>query len=218
MNTDHPLLSIFQKLFKTGPALVVYQVMMLPDPVYNFQFERAAFELQTTPELLRKQFQELANKQLFDGQQQKNIITAHHQKEREVKQLNQHAAYQLLFANTLQQVIGLGHDKIYSERDICQMVNKFIDRHGQKDIWFHVQKLIPSKTVKQLREYYQKSFQRVLYNNNFEAQDKELIRQLVEKYSDDSPTQITNKFMCMCSNKNYFKRNIVMYIVNLKRK
>ncbi|CAL5992351.1 Hypothetical_protein [Hexamita inflata] len=89
---------------------------------------------------------------------------------------------------------------------------------NKKNFWGYVQQLIPEKTDKQLREYYQKSFQRLMYESLTDEDDIRLLKQLFLNDPNKRAAVLADEFMQACQNKNYFKRNIVMYIVNLKRK
>ncbi|CAL6049036.1 Hypothetical_protein [Hexamita inflata] len=135
----------------------------------------------------------------------------------------QFTEFQNSFAQSMKQVLreqSLLHVdlEIHTEQELCACVNNHLKESGQKQFWKRMNELIPSKNIKQLREYYQKSFQRVLYENQIDYADKEVLRELIRKHQTESPTEIAGRFMQVCAQKNYFKRNIVMYIINLKRK
>ncbi|CAL6081755.1 Hypothetical_protein [Hexamita inflata] len=135
----------------------------------------------------------------------------------------QFTEFQNSFAQSMKQVLreqSLLHVdlEIHTEQELCACVNNHLKESGQKQFWKRMNELIPSKNIKQLREYYQKSFQRVLYENQIDYADKEVQRELIRKHQTESPTEIAGRFMQVCAQKNYFKRNIVMYIINLKRK
>ncbi|CAL6012587.1 Hypothetical_protein [Hexamita inflata] len=138
--------------------------------------------------------------------------------QRAIKQ--EYVEFQQLFSQKLKEIIVtyVPRAMITNDQELCIQINDYFKNSGQKDLWKQLNEQIPTKTIKQLREYYQKSFQRVLYDNQIDVEDKETLRQLMEQMTDDSPTSIANSFCMISKNKNYFKRNIVMYIINLKRK
>ncbi|CAL6058090.1 Hypothetical_protein [Hexamita inflata] len=138
--------------------------------------------------------------------------------QRAIKQ--EYVEFQQLFSQKLKEIIltYVPRAVITNDQELCIQINDYFKNSGQKDLWKQLNEQIPTKTIKQLREYYQKSFQRVLYDNQIDVEDKETLRQLMEQMTDDSPTSIANSFCMVSKNQNYFKRNIVMYIINLKRK
>ncbi|CAL6110456.1 Hypothetical_protein [Hexamita inflata] len=229
MNTNtNILLSQFGSLLNIRPEQVAYQVMMLPDAQYNMRFAQVSLELNVDVNTLKQQFVEVAMAQLVNkhascapeaGSQEsagkKKVRQMYH---RDIKP--EYQQFQKLYAEKLFQVLQSRNQKaVFSDdRDICIQVNNHIANFGQKNFWHNLQTLIPHKTVKQLREYYQKSFMRVLYDSHIDVQDKELLREMIEKQSETSPTELANQFLEVCQNKNYFKRNIVMYVINIKRK
>ncbi|CAL6107216.1 Hypothetical_protein [Hexamita inflata] len=228
MNDTNSLLKQFGLLLNINPQQVVYQVMMLPDNQYHVRFAQLSLEMNVDMNILKDMFVEVAMNQLVNKQvnrlQEANSKESSGRKKvrqtyhRDIKP--EYQQFQKLYAEKLFQVLRSRNQKaVFSDdRDICIQVNNHIANFGQKNFWHSLQTLLPSKTVKQLREYYQKSFMRVLYDNQIDVQDKELLRQIIEKQSETSPTAIANQFLQVCCNKNYFKRNIVMYIINLRRK
>ncbi|CAL6043035.1 Hypothetical_protein [Hexamita inflata] len=227
MNTNL-LLSQFENLLNVSPEQVAYQVMMLPDNQYDIAFAQVSMELNVDVNTLKQQFVEVAMEQLVikhvscapeaDSQEssgRKKVRQTYH---RDIKP--EYQQFQKLYAEKLFQVLQSRNQKaVFSDdRDICMQVNNHIANFGQKTFWQHLQALIPHKTVKQLREYYHKSFMRVLYDSQIDVRDKELLREMIEKHTETSPTEIANLFLEVCANKNYFKRNIVMYVINIKRK
>ncbi|CAL6025566.1 Hypothetical_protein [Hexamita inflata] len=227
MNTNL-LLNQFENLLNISPEHVAYQVMMLPDTQYHTRFAQLSLELNVDVNTLKKQFVEVAMEQLVikhvscapeaDSQENAGRKKVRRTYQRAIKQ--EYQQFQKLYAEKLFQVLQSRNQKaVFSDdRDICMQVNNHIANFGQKNFWHSLQTLIPYKTVKQLREYYQKSFMRVLYDSQIDVQDKELLREMIENQSEISPTEIANQFLEVCANKNYFKRNIVMYVINIKRK
>ncbi|CAL6003214.1 Hypothetical_protein [Hexamita inflata] len=220
--------SQFGSLLNVSPEQVAYQVMMLPDNQYDIAFAQISMELNVDVNSLKQQFVEVAMTQLVN-KQTRYLPDADSQEsagKKKVRQTYQRAIkpeyqqFQKLYAEKLFQVLQSRNQKaVFSDdRDICIQVNNHIANFGQKHFWHNLQTLIPSKTVKQLREYYQKSFMRVLYDSQIDVKDKELLREMIEKQSETSPTELANQFLEVCTNKNYFKRNIVMYVINIKRK
>ncbi|CAL6110361.1 SANT/Myb_domain [Hexamita inflata] len=229
MNTKiNLLLSQFGSLLNIRPEQVAYQVMMLPDIQYHTRFAQLSLELNVDINSLKQQFMEVAMQQLVNKQVsrfpeaasqesagKKKVRKMYH---RDIKQ--EYQQFQQLYAERLFQVLRSadGTAVFTNDRELCSQVNEHLATHGQKFFWTSLQALMPSKTVKQLREYYQNSFLRVLYDSQIDVQDKELLREMIESQREASPTDIANQFLEVCQNKNYFRRNIVMYVINMKRK
>ncbi|CAL6110480.1 Nitrogen_fixation protein NifW [Hexamita inflata] len=229
MNTNADiLLSQFGSILHVRPEQVAYQVMMLPDAQYHTRFAQLSLELNVDVNTLKQQFVEVAMTQLVnkqtrylpeaDSQESAGKKKVRQTYQRAIKQ--EYQQFQQLYAEKLFQVLRSadGSAVFTNDRELCSQVNEHLASHGQKTFWASLQALMPSKTVKQLREYYQKSFLRVLYDSQIDVQDKELLREMIESQREASPTDIANQFLEVCANKNYFKRNIVMYVINLKRK
>ncbi|CAL6012225.1 Hypothetical_protein [Hexamita inflata] len=229
MNTNADiLLSQFGNILHVRPEQVAYQVMMLPDTQYNMRFAQLSLDMNVDVNTLKQQFVEVAMTQLVNKQTRylpeadsqenagrKKVRQTYH---RAIKQ--EYQQFQKLYAEKLFQVLrSADNTAVFTDdRELCSQVNEHLASHGQKTFWSSLQVLVPSKTVKQLREYYQKSFLRVLYDSQIDVQDKELLREMIESQREANPTDIANQFLEVCANKNYFKRNIVMYVINLKRK
>ncbi|CAL5991999.1 Hypothetical_protein [Hexamita inflata] len=217
----------FGRLLNIRPEHVAYQVMMLSDIHYNIMFAQMSVELNVDINTLKQQFVQVAMQQLTIKQTNKEPeADSHDSNEKKPRQIYHRAVkqefqeYQQLFSEKLYQVLQSGDKSasVTNNRDLCLKVNQHLINYGQKFFWQRLQTLIPQKTVKQLREYYQKSFQRVLYNDQIDAHDKKLLRELIDNQNDASPTEIANQFLEVCPNRNYFKRSIVMYVINIKRK
>ncbi|CAL5991148.1 Hypothetical_protein [Hexamita inflata] len=229
MNTNtNLLLSQLGSLLNIRPELVAYQVMMLPDAQYHTRFAQLSLELNVDMNTLKQQFVEIAMQQLVNKQLsrfpeansqesagKKKVRKMYH---RDIKQ--EYQQFKQLYAERLFQVLRSadGSAVFTNDKKLCNQIDEHLATHGQKFFWPSLQAMIPSKTVKQLREYYQNSFSRVLYDSQIDVQDKELLREMIESQREACPTDIANQFLEVCRNKNYFKRNIVMYVINMKRK
>ncbi|CAL5991825.1 SANT/Myb_domain [Hexamita inflata] len=228
------LLCQFGLILHSRPEHVVLQVMMLPDTHYNLIFAQVSLQLNTDLNTLKKLFIKVATRQLFVkfSMQSKfikqSLTTQIHGEidNNKGRQTYQHAVkqefkqFQQLFTEKLIQVLRYYNTKaeFSDNNDVCIKVNLHIAIYGQKQFWKHLQTHIPQKTAKQLREYYQKSFQRILYENHISAQDKQILCEMIKSQQNATPTDIANQFLNICNNQNYFKRSIVMYVINQKRR
>ncbi|CAL6043025.1 Hypothetical_protein [Hexamita inflata] len=226
MNTNL-LLSQFENLLNVSPEQVAYQVMMLPDNQYDIAFAQVSMELNVDVNTLKQQFVEVAMEQLVikhvscapeaDSQENAGKKKVRQTYQRAIKQ--EYQQFQKLYAEKLFQVLRSADNTAVftNDRELCIQVNAHFTSFGQKNFWHNLQALIPNKTVKQLREYYQKSFMRVLYDNQIDVRDKELLREIIDNQKNASPTDIAIQFQNVCQNKNYFQRTIVMYVINMRR-
>ncbi|CAL6058658.1 Hypothetical_protein [Hexamita inflata] len=90
------------------------------------------------------------------------------------------------FAEILAQVL-----KEYNiQSKMCTYVDICIQEHGQKRFWTSMNQLMPEKTVKQLRDNYHRSFQKVMYNTKISFDDKRILRKLI-RMNDQLILQIT---------------------------
>ncbi|CAL5993617.1 Hypothetical_protein [Hexamita inflata] len=105
-----------------------------------------------------------------------------------------------------------------SYSDLCQITNKYLKTGSATQLWLNVQKLVPEKNERQLRDYYQKSFMRQMYEECISGQDKILLCQLIDQMPGAKPAQIVEKYIQMTGCVKYFKRNLVMYVINRKQK
>ncbi|CAL6025562.1 Hypothetical_protein [Hexamita inflata] len=221
------LLNQFENLLNIRADYVSYNVMMLPDNQYDIAFAQISMELNVDVNTLKQQFVEVAMTQLMNKQ------TSHHpetdsQENAAKKKVRQtyhrdikpeYQQFQKLYTEKLFLVLhSVDSSAVFTnDRELCIQVNAYFTSFGQKNFWQRLQTLIPQKSIKQLREYYQKSFMRVLYDNQIDVQDKELLREMIANQKTVSPTDIAIQFLDVCQNKNYFQRNIVMYVINMRK-
>ncbi|CAL5972156.1 Hypothetical_protein [Hexamita inflata] len=222
MNQLQSLLKLqLQKQLQTEPELITYNVMMLSDKAYKICFVNASLELNMSVNTLQKTFQEVAMQELVSQEplslNQKIIQLDYYRQNHRISK--RFTDFQILFEKSIQKVLlRYGIDECESSQEVCRQVNMFLQFTNKRSFWNQVQQLIPEKSDKQLREYYQKSFQRLMHESLTDEDDKQLLKQLFINGTDKRAAVLADEFMQVCKHKNYFKRNIVMYIVNLKRK
>ncbi|CAL6054437.1 Hypothetical_protein [Hexamita inflata] len=103
-----------------------------------------------------------------------------------------------------------------NNRRLCEMVNEHLKDNFPLDFWTTMRNIIPQKTEIQLREYYQKSFSRHMFEESISVQDKIILCDLMNEMPNEKPSKIAAEFVKMVGTGKYFYRNIVMYIVNKK--
>ncbi|CAL6039977.1 Hypothetical_protein [Hexamita inflata] len=103
----------------------------------------------------------------------------------------------------------------YSEKDVCLFLNTNLKTSDKTTFWQEVTQQIQGKTNKQIQDYYCHSYQTVIYDRQLSNQDKTILRYLNEFWNYQRPAFVADKFLEMTNEKDYFKHNIIMYIINL---
>ncbi|CAL6057725.1 SANT/Myb_domain [Hexamita inflata] len=111
---------------------------------------------------------------------------------------------------------GVKVEASISDQDLCLLVNEAVLQDQEQQFWNNVARLVPSKTKKQIYDFYHNSFSKALYQNNITAEDKKLIEQLNDQNPDSKPAVLADIFL-QKTEKKILKRNIVMQFVNLRR-
>lgn len=101
--------------------------------------------------------------------------------------------------------------------DLCRELLEHLKAHSQPRFWSQISQLIITKTPVQLKEYFQKSFQKCLYTSTIDERDKTLLTQLMKVMPGSRPSEIADEFQKIVPNANYFKRSLVMFITHAKK-
>ncbi|CAL5971021.1 Hypothetical_protein [Hexamita inflata] len=64
------------------------------------------------------------------------------------------------------------------DKELCFLVNKTVDEDRTQQFWNKVANLVPSKTKKQLYDFYHTSFSKALFDSQISIEDRKLIEQL----------------------------------------
>ncbi|CAL6048878.1 Hypothetical_protein [Hexamita inflata] len=123
--------------------------------------------------------------------------------------------FQNRFSSSLQTVLKIKetNNKTLSEKAVCYLQN-----NNSIQFWKEMHELIPDKSTVQLREYFQNSFKRFMHQEFINKEDKMVLKDLINEMKDKKPAEIADKFMEMTADRNYFKRNVLMYVVNVQSK
>ncbi|CAL6049028.1 Hypothetical_protein [Hexamita inflata] len=203
---------------------VALQVMMLPENHFTQLFAQLAYELNIERSALQNYFlqnisttQNLNTSIICNANQTirfKGISTR--------KKSETYLKLQLRFESGLRQALHFycSNSQINGSGNaqLCQITNNLLRTCNNTEFWKHVQSLIPEKNERQLRDYYQKSFMRQMYEECISGQDKILLCQLIDQMPGAKPAQIVEKYTQMTGCVKYFKRNLVMYVINRKEK
>ncbi|CAL6024985.1 Hypothetical_protein [Hexamita inflata] len=199
---------------------VALYTMMLPDKLYSqlFQTISAILNEQTTD--LHKLFvEQVVSKNLLKNtihRSDYNLKEAHFR-----KQSTDSLQVQNQFVNALIQVLsnnGFAVPQLISNHQLCLMVNQHLKDNLPLDFWTAMRNIIAHKTEIQLREYYQKSFLRHMYEESISIHDKIILCDLINQMPNAKPSKIATEFVKTVGADKYFYRNIIMYIVNKNNK
>ncbi|CAL6054511.1 Hypothetical_protein [Hexamita inflata] len=198
---------------------VAFYTMMLSDKLYEKLFQKLSQELNVEITILHKIFvEQIVMKQLVNYTSQDNIEQSEMKfKPVYLRKPSQSAQeIQNRFVAALKQVLGeQGCDvpPFVNNCQLCIMVND-LKYYRPQEFWKKIRILIPEKTEIQLREYYQKSFLRHMYEENISVQDRATLCDLINQMPGAKPSQIANEFVKIVGENKYFHRNVIMYVVN----
>ncbi|CAL5993585.1 Hypothetical_protein [Hexamita inflata] len=124
-----------------------------------------------------------------------------------------------MFADACKQSLQLLNKtvQISDHKQLCNVIDLCITSKNQQKFWTSVQSMIPEKSVTQLREYYQKSFSRIKYEQTISFEDKVILKQLSSQMIESKPSQVVNYFTKQYPKNMYFKRMLVMFIFNCRK-
>ncbi|CAL6084135.1 Hypothetical_protein [Hexamita inflata] len=202
---------------------VALQVMLLPDQLFERLFVQLSLEFNVSSAELTKIF--------FDKIIMKNLMLPSSYLKVELKGANSHQFkqttrtqsvqsldFQNKFAAALREALTPSKEEFLDNSQLCKAVNQHILLNGQVDFWKKVGIIVTQKNERQLREYYQKSFLRFMYHECISGQDKVLLCQFIDQMNGQKPSLIVDRFFEVVGTTKYFKRNVIMYVVNRKQK
>ncbi|CAL6101068.1 Hypothetical_protein [Hexamita inflata] len=103
-----------------------------------------------------------------------------------------------------------------SNKELCIMVNRTVETDSTHKFWNRVQNLVPSKTKKQLYDFYHTSFQKALFDQKISREDKKIFESMNRQHPDIKPAVLADIFL-FNSKKYILKHDVVMQFVNLRR-
>ncbi|CAL6079356.1 Hypothetical_protein [Hexamita inflata] len=199
---------------------------MLPDNAHSKLFARLSQLLEVEEETVHEQFNLLVLKYIatsFQISQNSNPSKIpvkrrscyNLQENRPRTQSKQSIEFQNLFAECVQKVIRIEEN---DNKKLCQQITNHLQNCDGLKFWKEMHELIPDKSTVQLREYFQNSFKRFMHQEFINKEDKMVLKDLINEMKDKKPAEIADKFMEMTADRNYFKRNVLMYVVNVQSK
>ncbi|CAL6061711.1 Hypothetical_protein [Hexamita inflata] len=125
-----------------------------------------------------------------------------------------HVAFQTLFAQSA--ISALQESDRLTNKELCEKIDEYISNSRRAVFWKKLQILIPSKSHSQLRDYYNKSFSKCMYKEYISYEDKLALRDVLARMPNAKPATVVDAFIEITGSDQYFKRNLVMYVVNTK--
>ncbi|CAL6079352.1 Hypothetical_protein [Hexamita inflata] len=221
--SEQNLVNALSYLFKCqiSTEFISYHVLMLSDLLYHKLFEHTAQLLQISEYQVRNQFNQLVLKYFNKSQLQlrsndtKRQCCYNLQENHPRTQSSSSIQFQNMYSQCLQKVTQFNES---DNKKLCQQVITYLQNNDSFLFWQQMHQLIPEKTTVQLREYFQNSFKRFMHQEYLIQEDKLILKEMINRTKDGKPSEIADRFMEMTKEKNYFKRNVVMYIANLQNK
>ncbi|CAL5994270.1 Hypothetical_protein [Hexamita inflata] len=103
----------------------------------------------------------------------------------------------------------------FNNQELCVFI-KENNVQNMREFWRELTELFEGKTSKQIRDYYGKAYQKVLYTQ-LSAYDKACLHAMSQSWAEQTPGFIAKKFQMIAEKKDYFQQNIIMYIVNIRK-
>ncbi|CAL6040123.1 SANT/Myb_domain [Hexamita inflata] len=104
-----------------------------------------------------------------------------------------------------------------SEQQLCQAINEHTKEMNKTKFWREMVNRMPHKTSKQVQDYYAHTYQKALFQKQLSMEDKVTLRNLSALHPEWKPAAVVDAFLETVDGKDYFKHNIMMYIINLRR-
>lgn len=82
-----------------------------------------------------------------------------------------------------------------SDRELCLLVNKTVEADSTQQFWNRVASMVPSKTKKQLYDFFRTCFSKVLFDAQISREDKLAIEQLNQARPDMKPAALAELFL-----------------------
>ncbi|CAL6086920.1 Hypothetical_protein [Hexamita inflata] len=195
---------------------VVYSALMLPDQSYRQMVGQISRNMNADESTISHMFQYLVDRTLKVNSAQASLYPANQVSPQTQTRKTRLSLLQFnsQFEAALKSALVDLHRNApsMSSQELCQALTVHFKVYDQGPFWSKVHEIIPEKTPIQLKEYFQKSFQQCLYQQ-ISAVDEAVLRSLERRMKDHKPAEVADVFMEM-TNQKYFKRNVVVFIVN----
>ncbi|CAL6116836.1 SANT/Myb_domain [Hexamita inflata] len=210
------------------PAPVVYGVLMLPDDDFRQMFLQLSFNMNSDVQALQALFRQISFDALYQSMHssvasQSNEVQTPDSKASviisDTTWCRQQSAFREQFVSAVKATLLVYNQNVQQmdDVDLCRELLEHLKAHSQPRFWSQISQLITTKTPVQLKEYFQKSFQKCLYSSTIDERDKTLLTQLMKVMPGSRPSQVADEFLKIVPNANYFKRSLVMFITHAKK-
>ncbi|CAL6021263.1 Hypothetical_protein [Hexamita inflata] len=146
---------------------IITQVLLLPEHLINQLFTSLSYNMNVDQNTLYKHFNNSSYK--FKCTQKRT-------------QPEKSTNFKQKFEQALKTVLSSYNNFVLtfkSDSDLCEYLNQHFRMNGQMNFWPKMNSIIPEKNERQLREYFQKSFQRCMYQECITELDKTLLCKLI---------------------------------------
>ncbi|CAL6100172.1 Hypothetical_protein [Hexamita inflata] len=206
---------------------VIHMIMELHNTQYKlFWLLLSQLIPSASTQILQRYFvNNIVNKYLFKKQGEMSSLMSSDAEQRFRKSVDRQKSYKSdqqkeIFAaalkNALRTLTQREYDNI-SNSDLCEEVDNHLLANNKAAFWNCVASSLEGKTRKQVQDYYIQSFQKLRYSRLLTVEDKLLLRQLSSQMEDQKPAAVVQQFLCQVENTDYFKHNIMMYVINFRR-
>ncbi|CAL5993695.1 Hypothetical_protein [Hexamita inflata] len=223
MNTcEQDILTIISDYLKyensADQQRLIFHVLMLSQMDYDKLFAHISFVTNVCSKQLQIIFKQMTH-QKFYIQETQNVVsqvtTDLTAKRQQLKQSWNDIQFEQLFVKCVKIILELEQTEI-NNIQLCQLVDNYLKANKSITFWNRLSSLI-TKTPTQLRQYFTKSFRKYLFVQCLSDKDKYILKELIQKYVNMKPGEIADQLEQISGN-NYFRRNVIMFIVQNKAK
>ncbi|CAL5988314.1 Hypothetical_protein [Hexamita inflata] len=190
-------------------------ISQLNSEEYNyFMFSLAQITCQSVPHIT-KYVQQLKFQLDFSSSHSHSSAIVQQPKQIAAKVLKSQALLRAALAEVCRD-FGKPVSSDISDRELCLLVNKIVEGDQTQKFWNRVAIFEPSKTKKQLYDFYHTSFQKALFDQKITREDKKIIEHMNRHNPDVKPAQLADMYIFQ-SKKHILKREVVRQFANLRR-
>ncbi|CAL5996317.1 Hypothetical_protein [Hexamita inflata] len=113
--------------------------------------------------------------------------------------------------------IQTGQEVLVSELELCTRLNEHLRTCPKQSFWNALSELMQNKTARQLSDYYTNSYSKNQHKEQLTIKDKKILREMSQEMQMMKPAEVANAFLSRQKTQTYFKRNVVMYIINMRK-
>ncbi|CAL6064526.1 Hypothetical_protein [Hexamita inflata] len=212
---------VYNKLFKGGDLsnqFLIYSITVLDDVAYSHFWSQLSAFSEIPQNTLKTLFQPLQTHYLTTNITSAPTIDFKFRKSVNRKQSAVIIQNKLEFRTNLKAILKRFFNSSfehYDDKELCEFLNINLKTGDKTEFWSEMG-AIQNKTSKQTQDYYHHTFQNALFQNQLSIKDKSDLKNLSCFWKNQTPTFVAKKFMEM-NQQEYFKHNVIMYVINLRR-